>query len=151
MRGRKGELAAHQRPVKIRFELAHPLLKCVLTVGRRADRGRGPSGTARHETRQGSFKCLAAHRVQARRTNAEMLACLVDAHLPCERTEHGTQTLFEIRGPFDAVDVPEPNGRTPQLHRLTSADERCVLRQVRQAETNAQDAPGRAIVTSVDP
>jgi hypothetical protein len=137
MRDRKGEFAPHQRPVKIRFELAHPLLECVLTGGRRAHPDRGPSGTARHETRQGSLKRLAAHLVQTRRTNAEMLAGLLDGHLARERGKHGAQALFEICGPFDSVDVSEPDGRTPQLHRITSADERCVPRRVRQAETAA--------------
>ena len=86
--------------MKISFELAHPLLECVLTVGRR------------HETRHGSFKRLATHLVQARRTNAEMLACLLDGHLAREGGKHGPEALFEICGPFDSVDMSEPDGRT---------------------------------------
>jgi hypothetical protein len=151
MRHREGEFAAHERPAKIRFELVHPLLERVLALGLHAHPGRGPSGAARHESRQGAFKRLAAHRVQARRTNAKMLAGLLDGHLARERGEYGAQALFQICGPFDAIDMSEPDGRTPQLHRITSADERCVPRRVRQAETAAQDAPGRAISTSPDP
>ncbi|MGH9317249.1 MAG: hypothetical protein ACRD1P_09090 [Thermoanaerobaculia bacterium] len=110
---REGELAAHQRSVKILFEIAHLLLERVLAVGLHARPGRWPSGTTWHEPHQGSFQGLTAHLMQARRTNAELLACLVDGHVARERSEHGAQPLLQILGPLDAVDVAEPNGRTP--------------------------------------